>query len=103
MADDKQMTHEELCAMLNAQTGKLAWPELERHFARGVVIRVAPELDLVEVAAAVVEDNQEAVNQWMGSGQLAHADEESARDWTLRQPQFWAVVSAPWVLIQEIV
>ena len=103
MADDKQPTHEELRAMLNAQTGKLAWPELERHFARGVVIRVAPELDLVEAAAAVVEDNQGAVNQWMESAQLAHADEQNAKDWTLRQPHFWAVVAAPWVLIQEIV
>lgn len=103
MTDDTQPTHEELCALLNGQTGKLAWPELERHFARGVLIRVAPELDLVEVAAAVVEDNQEAVNQWMGSALLAHADEQHAKDWALRQPQFWAVVAAPWVLIQEIV
>ncbi len=103
MDNDTEHTHEELCTMLNAQTGQLAWPELERHFARGVVVRVASDLDLIEVAAAVVEDNQEAVNQWMSSAQIAHADEQDAKDWTLRQPRFWAVVAAPWVLIQEIV
>jgi hypothetical protein len=25
-----------------------------------------------------------------------------AEDWHARQPQFWAVVVAPWVLVQEI-
>jgi hypothetical protein len=103
MDKDMEHTHEELCAILNGQTGKLAWPELERHFARGMVVRVDNDLDLVEVAAAVVEDNKEAVNAWMASSQVMHADERDAKDWTLRQPQFWAVVAAPWVLIQEIV
>ena len=42
-----------LRAKLNAETGKLAWKELERHFARGVVVKVAGDLDLVEVALAV--------------------------------------------------
>lgn len=96
-------THEELCAILNEQTGRLAWPELERHFARGVVIRVADNLDLVKVAAAVVEDNKEAMSAWMATSEVAHAEEQEAMDWAKRQPQFWTVVAAPWVLIQEIV
>lgn len=36
-----------LRAKLNAETGKLVWNELERHFARGVVIKVAGDLDLL--------------------------------------------------------
>ncbi len=95
-------TNEELCGILNGQTGQLAWPELERHFARGVVIKVAADLDLVEVASAVVEDDKDSVSQWMESSKITHADENNAKDWTLRQPRFWAVVAAPWVLIQEI-
>ncbi len=102
MDNDMEHTHEELCAILNEQTGKLSWPELERHFARGVVVRVEAGLDLVEAAAAVVEDNKEAVNTWMALEQITHADEQHAKDWALRQPEFWTVVAAPWVLIQEI-
>lgn len=94
-------TYEELCAILNAQTGTLAWPELEKHFARGVVIRVSAELDLIEVAAAVVKDDKEAMAHWKKSSQVDLANEEDARDWHQRQPAFWAVVAAPWVLIQE--
>ena len=32
--------NDELRAKINAETGKIGWKELERHFARGVVITV---------------------------------------------------------------
>lgn len=89
-------------ALLNAQTGRLAWPELQRHFARGAVIRVAGNLDLVEVAARVVEDDRAVVERWLGEGRLAHATLEDARRWELDRAEFWAVVAAPWVLVQEV-
>ncbi|MCU0842569.1 MAG: DUF2288 domain-containing protein [Thiobacillaceae bacterium] len=90
-----------LRARLNAETGRLAWKELERHFARGVVIRVAADLDLVEVAARVARDDQAAVQAWLASGRVARATSDDAVDWNARQPVFWAVVTAPWVLVQE--
>jgi len=65
------MSTEELRAQLNAETGKLAWKELERHFARGVVIRVAADLDLVEVATAFVRDDKPAVERWLTEGRVA--------------------------------
>jgi hypothetical protein len=95
-------TPEELRLRLNAETGKLAWKELERFYARGVVIVVAPDLDLVDAAARVVEDDMEAVQGWLTDGSLARADENHARDWATRAPTFWAVVAAPWVLVQEV-
>ncbi len=93
---------EELRARLNAETGKLTWKELERHFARGVVIKVRAELDLVDVAASFVNDDRRAVEGWLGSGQVARASEQDARDWSQHDPVFWAVVTAPWVLVQEV-
>ncbi len=95
-------TDAELHARLNAETGKLSWPELQRHFARGVVIRVDGELDLVAVAAAFVRDDKPEVERWLTSGQVERVGEEHARDWQERDPLFWAVVAAPWVLVQEI-
>ena len=41
-----------------AQTGTIAWPELARHFARGAVVVVSPEQDLVAVAKCLVEDRE---------------------------------------------
>ncbi|ALP54712.1 hypothetical protein Tel_03060 [Candidatus Tenderia electrophaga] len=92
----------DLRTRLNAETGKLVWPELERHFARGVVIRVDPALDLIDVAVAVAEDDKAKVEAWMQAGRVAHPSMEDARAWVERQPDFWAVVVAPWVLVQDV-
>lgn len=90
-----------LHAKLNAETGRLGWKELERHFARGVVVLVAGELDLVEVAFCISRDDKAAVEAWMNAGQVRRADTGDAQVWHERQSRFWAVVAAPWVLIQE--
>ena len=86
---------------LNAETGRIRWTELERHFARGVVVRVDPALDLVAVAAAFVRDDEAAVMDWMTAGRVWRAVAEDARDWHARDPELWAVVAAPWVRVQE--
>ena len=91
-----------LRAKLNLETAQLAWPELERHFARGVVVRVATGVDLVEAALQVAENNTATVQQWLADGRLAKAELSDAEDWHARKPMFWAVVVAPWVLIQEV-
>jgi hypothetical protein len=91
-----------LRAKLNAETGRLAWTELQRHFARGAVVKVAPGVDLVEVALGVARNDQAMVAGWLGSGQISRASSEDASDWHDRDAHFWAVVTAPWVLVQEI-
>lgn len=93
---------EELRSRLNGEIGKLGWNELERHFARGVLVKVGPSLDLVEVAAAMIRDDKAAVESWLASGRIARASSEDAVAWNARRPEFWAVVTAPWVLVQEI-
>ena len=88
-------------ALLNAETAKIAWPELERHFARGVVVRVAKNLDLVKAATAMVDDDKEQVERWMKAGLIARATDKDAKRWGKEQPTLWAVVVAPWVVVQE--
>lgn len=94
--------HEQLLAHFNAQTAKLGWPELVRHFARGVVVKVASDLDLVAVAAAMAQDRADEVDAWTRTGQVQRASDDDARDWQESDCAFWAVVVAPWVLVQEI-
>jgi hypothetical protein len=99
MNQDRELLH----ARLNAETGRLGWAELQRHFARGAVIKVTAGMDLVEVAMAIAEDNREAVAIWMEAGRIARAGTDDAIAWNDRAAQFWAVVAAPWVLVQEII
>lgn len=91
----------DLRTRLNFETGRLSWAELERHFARGAVIKVDASLDLIEVAVSVSEDDKKQVEEWMNGGLMGHPSMDDARDWVERKPEFWAVVVAPWVLIQE--
>ncbi len=97
------MTSDLLRAKLNLETAQLQWPELERHFARGDVIKVAMGMDLVEAALHIAENNAATVQTWLAEGRIARADMSDAEDWHARQPMFWAVVVAPWVLVQEVV
>lgn len=93
--------HAELSASLNGETAKLHWQELQPHYARGVVIRVAGNLDLVEVALRLTLDDKPAFESWLRTGAVSHIDVEQAQAWAVRDAQLWAVVVAPWILVQE--
>ncbi|AAU90868.1 MULTISPECIES: DUF2288 domain-containing protein [Methylococcus] len=89
-------------AKLNLDSGKLTWQEMQPHFARGAIVRVAPGLDLIEVATVMAADETRTLSRWLRDGQVGRATATEARDWHERDPLFWAVVVAPWVLVQEI-
>lgn len=90
-----------LYAKLLGETAMISWQELQPFFARGALLQVAASCDLVEAAQAVAEDDREKVAAWLASGELAKVDEAGAEDFLARDPQLWAVVVAPWVLVQE--
>lgn len=86
---------------LVTETSTLSWQELQPFFARGNVLCVAAHLDLIAVAEALAEDKKEPVTQWLTRGELHRMDVKDAEDYQARNPQLWAVVVAPWVLVQE--
>ena len=94
-------THD-IPAQLAAETGVLSWPELQRHFARGVVVVVADGLDLLTVAAAMARDDAAALSDWMQRGQVQRATDAHARHWSTAAVGLRAVVVAPWVVVQTL-
>ncbi|MCQ4324488.1 DUF2288 domain-containing protein [Stutzerimonas stutzeri] len=90
-----------LYAKLLGETAAITWQELQPFFARGALLQVADDFDLIEVALAVAEDDRAKVAAWLAGGQLSKMDVERAQDWQARDPDLWAVVVAPWVLVQE--
>ena len=87
---------------LAREAGVLTWPELQRHFARGVVIVVTASLDWLEVALAMTQDDAGRLAEWMGQGAVFKANDECARRWSVDQTPLRAIVVAPWVLVQEV-
>ncbi len=87
---------------LNRETAKISWDELQRYYASGTLVAIKPGLDLIEVACHFSVDNKREVEQQMAAGGVFRPDQQQAQDWFDRKTEHWAVVIAPWVLIQEI-
>ncbi|CAB3748970.1 DUF2288 domain-containing protein [Paraburkholderia solisilvae] len=94
-------SHSPLYAKLLGETAKIGWAELERFFARGMLLRVARDLDLVSVAEAIANDDTGQVSQWLSSGLVERVQSDTAADFAARDPDLWAVVVSPWVCVQE--
>ncbi len=89
------------CDQINLETGIIPWSDLVKHFARGVVIHVSTSVDLVVAAQCLAADDAQTLKSWLDDNHVRRADDDDARDWTAREPEFWCVVVAPWVLVQE--
>lgn len=84
------------------QTARIPWKDLAVHFAGGRVIRVGPDLDLVEVAVQLGLDNVARFQAWTEAGAVRPATDDDARNWEAAGATLWAVVAAPWVLVQPL-
>lgn len=91
---------EELFIKLNRETSRIAWHELQRFYAQGAVLQISPALDLVKTAVALAQNDSEAVKAWLETGDVAKVAVEQAEAWLAADPSLWAVVVAPWVLVQ---
>ncbi len=94
---DDQALYQELVG----QTAKVDWSEIERFFAKGQVVRVDASLDLVAVAMAMIRDRAEQFKAWQADGGIAPLEAETARHWASGEATLWAVVTPPWILVQE--
>ncbi len=85
---------------VNLETSQIPWKELQRFFAAGMVVYVAKELDLVDVAYQFSKDNKTQVEQWLQSQQVAMVSDQQALAWWEEDAVVWAVVVKPWLLVQ---
>ena len=83
------------------QTARIHWHDLQTYYAGGSVITVAPGLNLVEVAVQLGLDNTACFQGWIDSGEVAAVSDEQALIWYESNVELWAVVAAPWVLVQQ--
>ncbi|MGR6980723.1 DUF2288 domain-containing protein [Testudinibacter sp. P27/CKL/0425] len=87
---------------LNQQTAKIHWHELQPHFARGRVLYVEPQLDLIEVTQAMLQDNSRYIAELIEQQRIYPVSESQALDFYQQNQLMWAVVLAPWVLAQPV-
>ena len=91
----------DLYAQLLGETAQISWTEVMPQFAKGNVLWVASDQDLVAVAEYIINDDKKQVSALMQQKVLHILTDETALDYSQRDPELWAVVIAPWVLVQE--
>ena len=100
--DALENSSEILRAKVNLETSKIAWRDLQRNFASGAALAVASDLDLVDVAYQMSQDNAAQIQQWMAAGKFGKVSDEQASVWFETDALLWAVVISPWVLVQPV-
>lgn len=96
-AERQQVLREEY----HRQTARIHWHELQAYYAHGSVIVVSPDLSLVDVAVQLGMDNTDSFQRWIAAGEVAGVSDEQALTWYEANTLLWAVVAAPWVLVQQ--
>lgn len=82
------------------ETAKIDWSELQTFFAAGHAVSVATELDLIEVAHQMAQDNDQLVAKWLDTGKVRVVTDAEAIQWLATDALMWTVVIKPWVLVQ---
>lgn len=91
----------DLYAQLIGQTARMSWAEIMPIFAKGMVLLVASDQDLVAVAEQIINDDKKTISALMQQKALHNLQDEQALDFQQRDPELWAVVVAPWLIVQE--
>ncbi|MDT8318186.1 MAG: DUF2288 domain-containing protein [bacterium] len=96
-----QKQEQSLRSKLEAEIGPADWKVIRPHFLRGAIIIVAPELDLIDVAVKVAEDDTTAIKIWIEEGRLTKPFPEDAKIWEEEKKELSALVVDPFVLVQD--
>ena len=93
---------EDLRTRLSKERGPIDYLEVQKFFAKGVILVVDAQLDLVDVAEKIHADDTDCIENWISAKLVVRAHDEHARKWLDNNTRFEAVTMMPWLLVQEI-
>jgi len=97
----EQSSDPDLRKRLNEETARIGWRDLQVYYARGQVVEVDPAMNLLDVAVALSKDEANTFRGWMDQGRVRDVKPDQARQWYDDHQELWALVVAPWVLVQN--
>tara|TARA_B110000908_G_C9875524_1_gene280264 strand:+ start:89 stop:430 length:342 start_codon:yes stop_codon:yes gene_type:complete len=99
---EQKTEEQELIARLNSETAKIAWHDLQTHYASGNVLGISAGADLIKVAIALNRDDATQIQQWLADSSLFEISDQQATDWYQNNQELWALVIPPFVLVQQV-
>ncbi len=85
-----------------SETSRVVWKEVEFFYAKGIMIYVSDELDLIQVAHTLAIDDAEQIEEWVNAKKILRSFDQQAKTWSEGGEEIWSVVVKPWVLVQPI-
>ncbi|WP_395376654.1 DUF2288 family protein [Marinicella sp. W31] len=95
------METEDALERLRKECAEISYLEIQKFFAKGVILVVHKEVNLIDVAYKIHQDDADTIGQLMDKGRLVRAHDAHAKRWHEEKTQFNAVTVAPWLLVQE--
>ena len=87
---------------LKQECAPIAYKEIEQFFARGMLVLVADDLDIIDVALVIQADDTQQLNEWISQEQVIRVHDDYALKWSQKETLLMAVTAVPWLLVQEI-
>ncbi len=89
---------------LSKDVANVSWQDLLPHAKRDAVIVVADNMDLLDVATAIAEDNTVAVQKWIESKSIFKPSAEQLTNWNqAKETKFTTLIVQPFVIIKEVI
>lgn len=95
---DENKTYEDL----KQECAPITYKEIEQFFARGMLVLVTDDLDIIDVALVIQADDTQKLNEWISQEQVIRVHDDHAKKWSKQETVLMAVTAVPWLLVQEI-
>ena len=80
----------------------IAYKEIESFFARGMLVLVSEDTDIIDVALIIQADNTNQLEKLIKQGQVIRVHDDHAIRWNQENTQLMAITAVPWLLVQEL-
>ncbi|MBZ8181136.1 DUF2288 family protein [Oscillatoria salina IIICB1] len=93
---------EDVKTKLAQDLANVEWGVLTPHAKRDAIIVVSKQLNIVDVGAAIAQDDVISVQHWISEQLIQKPDPEQLTSWnTNPSKQFSTLIVQPFVLVQE--
>jgi hypothetical protein len=90
----------ELETKLSQEVDSLPWLDISRKCDLNNLIVIQKPLELIQAAAALAQDNADAIQKWLNEKLLFKPDAHQLEYWEKENPEFQVLIIQPFVLIQ---
>ncbi len=88
---------------LQQECAPISYKEIEMFFARGMLVLVSNDQDIIKIAQLLQNDDTCALQGLISQEKVIRGHDDHAKKWNRNNTQLMAVTAVPWLLVQEII